>query len=534
MSESKLGLKVISGKKPGEVFPLNKSKFIGSQPDCEIHFPEWGVEPVHARVKLRSDGCVIVNLAETVTLKVNGQDVRAVKLKVGDQVEIGETLLLVVDLAAAEPEPQHEDRAVLLDRADEPAATESAIPRTHEHEAEHDKSIARKGRLFVYAALALLLVTVSYITVQELVERGRQKEMLNAAYSDAVEYSQAHPTDYDKIVAKYGAVLAIAMGQNKHVETFVRQEISRIETERAAKESQYKVLLDALDRKVEDLVQRNAYAEAEAAYRECDARLRTRVLADRSVHLDEIKRLASVYAERLAEETAKAEIERKAAREQLVRRDLDRRLVEIVELMIKGQSSAAERDLHKLIGESRFERFRPALDTALTTVELLGSYDRVQKMSADAKCDSSTGGVAVAAESSISPVVDAVLALRRAETNAAIEKLEKDETHILSTVIRDMSHSGKDNSEIVSVWNINTGDKVTGRPTPEEMVIFLERKALELEDAELEKLCKALLVFKDVCTDKGLISRHSVFFETARKLLAQMNDGGGRQAGAGD
>lgn len=522
-----------SGPDKGAVFSLNKSKFLGSQDDCEVRLHDPSVELVHARLKLRSDGCMIVSLAERVGLKVNGAQVRAAVLEVGDLVAVGDTILEVVDLATV---------PATAVRRDEELSTEDVVHRPATVRMDHGMLHSREqapvaaapvppppmGRYVIYSALGILLALVTVITVDELSDRRRQREIIKNTYDEALTYAMAHPREYDKIVEKYKIVLALSIGEDRNLENYVRQEITRLEAEKARSEAQLTAALYVLDRKSADAVAMHDYDTAVKTYEMCEPSLRSKVLAARTETMAELRREALLYAQKMSEERAKAETEKKAAREKQVKQDLNLALKEIVDLMIKGDTAGAAPKLAALVADSKYEYFRPALDTAQTTLDLLTSTDKIRRMNPEGKeVATSDGG-----EEYVSPIVAAVIAVRRGDMNAAATALERDDGHILRSALLDIVQASggkstrvKGGTALADLWFKHTGEKITGTPGAEEMVILLDKKALEIDDDTMERLCLAVTDFAEKCEDRSVTNKYSAFFETAGKLLSQIRAG---------
>ncbi|MBA4387147.1 MAG: hypothetical protein C0404_04140 [Verrucomicrobia bacterium] len=529
----KLGLRVCSGRQAGAVFPLNKSKFIGSQADCEILLSDPAVESVHARIKLRSDGCMIVSLAEKQALKVNGATIRAAALSMGDVLQVGDTALEIIDVSSmvavraseAPAEISHGRQEDQVDRRDA-----SEVPTVIARAKGATPARVTMWRYFVYAALGILLVLVTVVCVEEVAERRRQAEMLRAQYRDAAEYAEANPRDYDRIVEKFKMVLALSVGRDRNLESFLRQEVTRVESEKKVIESQFAALVDSLDRKSTALSAKRSYEEALALYRQCDPAFRARVLAERSGRISELENLARSSAEKEKEVTARLEADKKAAKQKAINAEMNKTLADVLDLMIKGDTGGAAAKLQTMMMDGKFEQCRASLDSALTTVELLGSYDRMSKMSVDTKADGAITTNAVPSDEEVPPLVAAVLAMRKGDATYATEKLEAEETHVLKPLLLDVIKAsrlapGKSVADLVALWYKYTGEKVPGTPSPEEFVLLLDKKAIEVEDHDLDRLCKALLKFKENCPDTIMTARYDSLFEMARKLAAQLIDG---------
>jgi hypothetical protein len=535
--QRRFAFRVISGPDKGAVFALNKSKFLGSQDDCEVRLHDPTVEAVHARVKLRGDGCMIVSLAEEVGLTVNGAVVRAAVLVAGDRVAVGNTVMEIVDVATLPNVPKRPEAEPVRDvsaRQDVLRVADSPDHREHKVQKTAPASMTSMGTYLLYAVLGLLVVLVTVITVDELSDRRKQKEIIKNAYDDALAHSMAHPGDYDKIVEKYKIVLALSIGSDANLENYVKQEISRIEADKARREAQLAASLDIMDKKVAEFVARHEYENGTRTYEACDPAIRDAVLAARTTRISEIKREAEAYSQRIAADRARTEAERKAAKEKQTKQELNAALREVADLMIKGDAVLASSRLAALVADGRYEYYKPAFETAQTTIDLLASTDKMKKMSADGKETSAGGTVGEGNEYDLSPIVAAVFAVRKGDMAAAAEALERDDGHILRSAFLDMVQAAggkvgtvkcKGATALADMWCKQTGEKVNSTPGAEEMVILLEKKALETDDDAIEKLCVAIADFAAKCEDRSVTNKYSSFFDTAGKLLIQVRDG---------
>lgn len=93
-----LVLQVISGKYQGGSFPLTPGKdlVIGRGNDVQVVLAEDMVSRRHARISFRTDHFVIEDLSSTNGTFINGEKVTTAKLREGDRVLIGTSILKVV------------------------------------------------------------------------------------------------------------------------------------------------------------------------------------------------------------------------------------------------------------------------------------------------------------------------------------------------------------------------------------------------------------------------------------------------------
>lgn len=101
MPNDSLGLKFIAGKYEGGLFPLNEGKetVIGRGGELDITLVEDMVSRKHAKIAVEADKIVIQDLGSTNGTFVNGEKIRRARLKEGDRVLIGTSIMRVVSTA---------------------------------------------------------------------------------------------------------------------------------------------------------------------------------------------------------------------------------------------------------------------------------------------------------------------------------------------------------------------------------------------------------------------------------------------------
>lgn len=100
-----LALRFISGKYQGHVFPIQPGKeiVIGRSGDLEMVLAEDMVSRRHARINFQGEEIFIEDLASTNGTFVNGEKIRKARLREGDRVLIGTSILKVVWTEATAP-----------------------------------------------------------------------------------------------------------------------------------------------------------------------------------------------------------------------------------------------------------------------------------------------------------------------------------------------------------------------------------------------------------------------------------------------
>ncbi len=109
-------LRFISGKYQGGEFPLRADKeiLIGRSSELDMVLVEDMVSRKHARITIAGDAVTIADLGSTNGTFVNGEKVKQSRLKEGDRILIGTSILkLIVQDAGAKPMEAHEARSKL-------------------------------------------------------------------------------------------------------------------------------------------------------------------------------------------------------------------------------------------------------------------------------------------------------------------------------------------------------------------------------------------------------------------------------------
>src|SRR5271168_2462517 len=103
-------LRFISGKYQGGEFPVtaDKSILIGRSSDLDMVLVEDMVSRKHARIAMQSDQIWIEDLGSTNGTFVNGEKIKRARLKEGDRVLIGTSILKVIAGDATSPAARDE------------------------------------------------------------------------------------------------------------------------------------------------------------------------------------------------------------------------------------------------------------------------------------------------------------------------------------------------------------------------------------------------------------------------------------------
>ena len=91
-------LRFISGKYQGGEFPVvaDKEIIVGRSSELDMVLVEDMVSRKHAKIQLQADGIWIEDLASTNGTFVNGEKIKRAKLKEGDRVLFGTSILKVI------------------------------------------------------------------------------------------------------------------------------------------------------------------------------------------------------------------------------------------------------------------------------------------------------------------------------------------------------------------------------------------------------------------------------------------------------
>jgi pSer/pThr/pTyr-binding forkhead associated (FHA) protein len=98
-----------AGRAPRLVPVEHRPATIGRGTDCDVVWPTRASRH-HARLDVRGGVIVLTDLGSTNGTRVNGRRVREVVLGVGDRIEVGQTLLRVLegDAASGAVAPSHQ------------------------------------------------------------------------------------------------------------------------------------------------------------------------------------------------------------------------------------------------------------------------------------------------------------------------------------------------------------------------------------------------------------------------------------------
>jgi hypothetical protein len=120
-SSRRYALRFISGKYQGGMFPLrpNREIVIGRSSELDMVLVEDMVSRKHAKITSTGNKIVIQDLGSTNGTFVNGEKVRKARLKDGDRILIGTSILklLSVEVTAERPIPQEKEARSMMEKA---------------------------------------------------------------------------------------------------------------------------------------------------------------------------------------------------------------------------------------------------------------------------------------------------------------------------------------------------------------------------------------------------------------------------------
>ncbi|HAW24268.1 MULTISPECIES: FHA domain-containing protein [Pseudomonadaceae] len=114
-------LQVVKGENQGQKYHITGSMTFGRSVKCELCFSDAELSRRHAEFYLKGDVLEVKDLASANGLLVNREKVTTAVLQPGDQVQLGNTTLLVIGPKVDAPVVADEDATVFIRAADLPA-----------------------------------------------------------------------------------------------------------------------------------------------------------------------------------------------------------------------------------------------------------------------------------------------------------------------------------------------------------------------------------------------------------------------------
>jgi len=121
-------LQVVKGENQGHKYHITGSMTFGRSVKCELCFSDAELSRRHAEFYLKGDVLEVKDLASANGLLVNREKVATAVLQPGDQIQLGNTTLLVIGPKVSTPEVVDEDATVFVRATDLPA-TVAAQPK---------------------------------------------------------------------------------------------------------------------------------------------------------------------------------------------------------------------------------------------------------------------------------------------------------------------------------------------------------------------------------------------------------------------
>ncbi|WP_454910637.1 FHA domain-containing protein [Stutzerimonas chloritidismutans] len=114
-------LQVVKGENQGHKYHITGSMTFGRSVKCELYFSDAELSRRHAEFYLKGDVLEVKDLASANGLLVNREKVTTAVLQPGDQIQLGNTTLLVIGPKVSTPEVVDEDATVFVRATDLPA-----------------------------------------------------------------------------------------------------------------------------------------------------------------------------------------------------------------------------------------------------------------------------------------------------------------------------------------------------------------------------------------------------------------------------
>ncbi len=120
-------LRFISGKYQGGEFPLHPGReiVIGRSSDLDMVLVEDMVSRKHAKIGMSGDQIVIQDLGSTNGTFVNGEKIKRTRLKEGDRILVGTSIIKVVVAQAAAENTEEQARQAMQEVSQQPSASSS-------------------------------------------------------------------------------------------------------------------------------------------------------------------------------------------------------------------------------------------------------------------------------------------------------------------------------------------------------------------------------------------------------------------------
>jgi len=122
-------LQVVKGENLGHKYHITGSMTFGRSVKCELCFSDAELSRRHAEFYLKGDVLEVKDLASANGLMVNREKVSTAVLQPGDQIQLGNTTLLVIGPKVSTPEIVDEDATVFIRAADLPVAPQPKAAR---------------------------------------------------------------------------------------------------------------------------------------------------------------------------------------------------------------------------------------------------------------------------------------------------------------------------------------------------------------------------------------------------------------------
>ncbi|MDD4870324.1 MAG: FHA domain-containing protein [Kiritimatiellae bacterium] len=559
----RLLINILLGPDEGKTFVLEDTCFLGRQEKCLVRLTDPAIEPLHARITLRGDSFTLTDLSGKNDLKVNNRLVKSIKLVPGDTINVGTTVIKIEEYkekAKQEDdvnprteivfvkEKREDDTLERIERPEQPRQevveekkARKFVPETRRSDVTERKhqdlppvsgktldqmpsmsgqsavdaflkaskmSAANKTRsryigLIVFLSIlgvALAFFAIYLISTQRLVEKE---------FNDAFKFAEANPGSLNLIIERYKKLRNQSGWAVPKIRKYLDSEIEKLVAEVAMQEAELTTLLKQLDNRAADLVAKQAYGEAVDVYSKSSGKYRDRVLDLRKSAIENIVRQSADHTEKIKKQQTEKEQQLKAENEKRNKIKLDRILLEVVQSLVDGECDTAVKLLEELVADGTYAPIRVQADEALTTARLLRTIDRMQAVKAGNRPLPGANAVITNADPSgtqinLSPVISALLAIRKADPWEARVQLEKAKDHLLYATLLERTKMSDEELKIekeairgfAAIWSTIVGKQVTTIPRTVDCITQWNDVTRNMSGEGIEKMSSEVKAYQ--------------------------------------
>jgi len=567
-----LVIKVISGPDAGKSFLVKDTCFVGTQEMCVVRLSDPEVEPLLARLTLRGESFTITDVSDKAGLKVNNRIAKSMKLFQDDTISAGGTVIRVeaydVSSGAGElhagridesekPEVVAEEKHVAPDfvtrqvKKDDGKTVTSGVTQDREDTRVIPQSISGKAAVDAllrdaqrsgeknvktkYLGVIVVLGIAGIVVALCLASLISSKRLVEKNFNEATRFAKENPGETRRIIEKYTQVKNEAGWVSPKIRDYLSSEIVRLLGDVAANEEELKVLLTHLDQSASELTARQKYNEALAVYRKVDGKYRTRVLELRKSAIENLVRQAAGHDEKVREVRLEEQHQVQAANEKQMKEKMEATLAEVTRFLVNGESKESIRLLEGVLADGAYSSVKPGVEEALTTAKLLNAIDRMNSLKSgntgSGESPASTSAVKAAVLGNLSPVINAILAIRSGDMWEARVQLEKSKEHFLYPgllALTKMSDKDwvqeKDAVRSFSViWSAVMGKSVTTIPVVDDCINQWNDAARVRGQEIKDKLSAEIRAFQKKYDSTGFARKYERLFNEVSASKAAPN-----------